>query len=744
MEKSGFKRTATSVAVLLAVLAPPLLLLPVEIHSANLYDFQAALADLLPGLAALFAALLIVGTLVMIPVPQRGFRVLVALLLAIAFIVWIQGQFLAWDYGVFDGRTIDWRAHPMRDLFDLLLLLLIPAGAVLARRWLLRNAITIASALILIQAVPAVWSVWKTPPIPDIHRFGFDETHKFRFSTDRNVIILVLDAFQSDVFQEILDNEPEWSGVFDGFTYFRNAVAGYGKTYPTFALMLTGQWYENDTPIQDFIERSFTRHSVTTRLVRDGWRVDLFPHIKRVIHPSPAVASNVVPLIEPELIAEETGKLADLGLFRVTPHRLKRHWINDYQWRLATVFARNSERISSAEPPRDEGPPAAQRHPHAAARFVHELEARARADLSPPAFKLFHLMIPHAPFNLDRSLRLSDLPGGNEGFVRQSYTALEVVKRLLAELDEIGIYDDTLLFVVSDHGGGEHRPHVYLEGINGIPAEDTVASNDVPIRQLSSGLPLVLVKPFESRGGLEISDAPVSLADIAHTIAESLGVENSYPERNLFDVAIDEFRPRRYLHYRFTGWSRVYLPEMIEYRVEGFSWLREHWQPTGRIFAPGGDSMDRSRYRRIVSRLSVHFRPGSPFIDSLVEGWSEPQRNGMVWSNRERARIEFALDENSAGSVKARFNFLPFTAEGAIESQRIELEVNNKLKHTWIADRRGWYEVDIPESVIRDRGSLVFEFHFPDAASPYDYGYSIDRRLLGIALYTIQIRLNRP
>lgn len=744
MEISRFKRTATSVAVLLAVLAPPLLLLPVEIHSANLYDFQAALPDLLPGLAVLFAALLIAGTLVMITVPERGFRVLVALLLAIALIVWIQGQFLAWDYGVLDGRKINWRTHPMRDLLDLLLLLLIPLGAVLARRWLLRNAITIAGTLILIQVVPAAWSVWKAPPIPDIHRFAFNNAHKFSFSSDRNVIILVLDGFQSDVFQEILEDEPEWSGVFDGFTYFRNAVAGYGKTYPTFALMLTGQWYENDIPIQDFIERSFTRDSITTRLLRNGWRVDLFPHIKRVIHPSTVVASNVVPLIEPEVIAEETGKLADLGLFRVTPHRLKRYWINDYQWRLAKFFVRNSDQVSRSEPSGNEGPLAAQRHPHAAARFVHELEAGARADLSPPAFKLFHLMIPHAPFNLGRSLQLSDLPGGNEGFVRQSYTALEVVKRLLAELEELGIYDDTLLFVVSDHGGGEHRHHVYLEGINGIPADGAVASNDVPIRHVSSGLPLVLVKPFKRRGGLEISDAPVSLADIAHTIADSLGVENSYPGRNLFDVANDEFRPRRYLHYRFKSWSRLYLPEMIEYRVEGFSWLRENWQPTGRIFAPGSDLVDQPRYPRIVNGPSVHFHPGSPFIDILAEGWSDPQRNGMAWSNRERARIEFALAENPAGSVKARFNFLPFTAKGAIESQRIELKVNNKLEHTWIADRRGWYEVDIPESIMRESGSLVFEFHFPDAATPHDYGYSNDRRLLGIALYKIQIRLNPP
>ncbi|HSH26810.1 MAG TPA: hypothetical protein VK972_03420, partial [Wenzhouxiangella sp.] len=77
-------------------------------------------------------------------------------------------------------------------------------------------------------------------------------------------------------------------------------------------------------------------------------------------------------------------------------------------------------------------------------------------------------------------------------------------------------------------------------------------------------------------------------------------------------------------------------------------------------------------------------------------------------------------------------------ARGELDSARIRVTVNETYSADWHVEGRGWQTVDLPAR-FADEGRLVFGFEFPDAGSPIDYGHSLDRRLLGMALYRAQI-----
>jgi hypothetical protein len=718
--------------VALALALPALLLLPVQIYGANPYDFKAALVDLLPGILSLALATTLVLTLIAVWLPQRFHQATVSLLLALAVLVWVHGQLIVHDYGVLDGSAIDWTGQPLRLFIDASSWLLVLSAAWLLRRHLASLAPWLAAALLLMHAVPA-WQAWRgAPQVPDFHRYNFDASRQFSFSSERNVVVIVLDAFQSDVFQRILAEDYRWSERLEGFTFFRNALAGYAKTYPSLALMLGGDWYDNDRPLQAHIRQSFRDDSVPALLRKAGWHVDLHPAVKRAVDASPRVASNAVPSLPCPVRMEETGRLGDLGLFRVSPHWLKPVWLNDYDWRLASWLPHY---CSAA----DDGPMAEEEAAgHAVLRFLSRAERDTRIDLEQPSFKLYHLLIPHAPFRLDSDLSLVDLPTGRDGFVRQSRAALEVVSRLLTRLREEGVYDRSLIAVVSDHGGGEYLRSVDLGPLAGAHPASAANSAQVPPEHVASGLSLVLIKPPGVRGPLRSSDAPVSLGDLAATLASLVGLDAELPGRNMFEIAENADRDRFYRHYRFTGFTGEFLPPMTEYRVRGFSWLAGNWAPTGRVLAPAEGESSRTPF---PIGEPVRYREGSSRLPDLVEGWSVPEQNGMVWSRARRAVIELPLPDafDASSALRLRLDYRPYAARGRIENPRVRLGVNGRVQQEWQGGGRAWRQLTLPPELTSGTTTLRLEFELPDAASPANLGLGADVRSLGIALYGIEL-----
>ena len=72
----------------------------------------------------------------------------------------------------------------------------------------------------------------------------------FELSRTRNVIHIVLDAFQSDVFGEILAEErPKLDRSLSGAVFFANHTGAFPTTIASMPAMLTGKVYRNDRPL---------------------------------------------------------------------------------------------------------------------------------------------------------------------------------------------------------------------------------------------------------------------------------------------------------------------------------------------------------------------------------------------------------------------------------------------------------------------------------------------------------------
>ena len=151
--------------------------------------------------------------------------------------------------------------------------------------------------------------------------------------------MLVLDTFQSDIFRDIIQEDPELKSSFDGFTYFRNALTGSDGTSVSIPNMLTASNYDNSIPYLDFVKKSFLDNSLPKSLKEYGFTIDLYPMLKYSVYDDfSGMALSAKKLMDWGAFFPEQAFIADLALFRSLPHFMKQLIYNHQGWFLSGLM----------------------------------------------------------------------------------------------------------------------------------------------------------------------------------------------------------------------------------------------------------------------------------------------------------------------------------------------------------------------------------------------------------------------
>ncbi len=251
---------------------------------------------------------------------------------SLAALFYIQGNILVWDYGLMDGHAIIWNDYLIIGIVEIIIWVSI-IGISQIKHQKLYKFIALASAFIfLIQIVGLIALVYLAPPEPQWKSYFYvDGGSSFNVSDSNNVIIIVLDTFQSDVFQEIIDSNSEYAIMFDGFTYYRNTLGGFPTTIGSVPMILTGTYYNNSAPFQTYIKNTYLTSSLPKTLKDNGYKVDIYED-NHFVYPSSEIASNVQEYRINYYNEIQTGsislnsqsmRLYKLTIFRHVPHFFK-------------------------------------------------------------------------------------------------------------------------------------------------------------------------------------------------------------------------------------------------------------------------------------------------------------------------------------------------------------------------------------------------------------------------------------
>ena len=587
---SGDKpRLQDIVVVAAAAGATVLLFSPASVYYRNALEFPLRFRDALPYLLLLTAAttFLMTGLVCLLKAAWRG-RAL-SLLLGVAVGAWVQGNLLTWSYGWLDGREIDWAAFGWRGWVDGAVWLVILSVVAFGWRTVTGHARAAAIALLAVQLVASALLAYTSDGAPSYTLHHPDHDVAYRFSSTRNVVVLLLDGLQGTEFARVTAADPTLVAGLDGFTYFRDAVADFPLTQGSLPAILTARRYDNSQSYMRFIEEAYdSRSSLPKVLRRHGFVVDVYALAKSVWS-DPAILSNLS--VEPGGLRAFGGNMAflvDLGVFRSIPHQLKRVVYGKQSWlllRLATQlgFTRRT--------------PVTFTGIMLNADFADDLRgvaADGRLE-SEPVFKVFHVQGPHAPLSIDETGRPAELAFTDANYRRAVVGSMKIAGLLLDLLRRRGLYDASLVLIVSDHGA---TVPVVLP-----PALVTGAGVQRPTDH-SQALPLVLVKPAGAHGTLRVSDAPVQLSDIPKTVLSRLGLpSDGVPGMDMFALQEGERRERVHYAARDTNWFvGRRLSTMTEYAVNGHAWFANSWTATGKVL---GDSREALATYRTIAKVAL-------------------------------------------------------------------------------------------------------------------------------------------
>jgi len=598
--RDGQRRTRLKdlVAPALLIVLPLCLFGPYTIFSGNEAEFSAPfwvlIRPLLLAGAGLALALIAAG----LAVPARLFRAYVVMLFGIGVVIWIQGNFFVPDYGAFTGAAIDWASQSWRNPYEIAMWIGVPLLAVAAAKYIIPIAPFASAVLVALQSAALITSVVRADAGEPAKWQGPTDT-TFELSRTRNVIHVVLDAFQADVFGEILAEErPALDRSLSGAVFFANHIGAFPTTIVSIPAMLTGKVYRNDRPLQRYIFDVLKEGSIFKSLRANGYRVDAATGM----HHGREAATNYVRLRRPyvsydDYIQFTAWQLADLSLFRHAPHILRPWIFNDESWRLQTVFG--------------PGDTSSRRH-HAVngAVVLDEFARRLTPSTDDPVYKYIHVGIPHRPVTVNGKCEfIGVVRGTRPNYKEQARCAVKRVTEILDRLKKVGAYDNTFVVISSDHGIGMPPPQVINNRETPMGPVARVAGN---------AMALLVVKPLNASGPVRISQAPTTITDIPATILDGVGLAQNLPGEPALKLPEDvqRVRPWAYYDWERDDWGQNYFPtlDIVDINgpvVDGNSWtlLQTIYEPTA-----GDTARTRGLYEVHRSRAGLDYQWSGPNI----------------------------------------------------------------------------------------------------------------------------------
>lgn len=710
-----------------AALPPAILFLlgPHTIFATNTGEFAAGFGELaFPWLlqtATLYWLVLLAVGFAIALVSDRLARVYASALFGLGLLLWAQGHLWNPDYGALTGDDPNLAAHAWRGPYEIAGWGMVLVISAVFFRGVSRIAPFASVAFMGVQLVAGV-TVHAKPARPEQGQWTEPPAAIYQLSATTNVIHIVLDAFQSDVFTELVEADR---GAFDprfaGFEHFADHAGTFPTTAFSMVAMLTGKEYRNRTPVREFTRGAFQEFSVFRSLGGAGYEIDVISIVPSAFindWVGPATSPDWpgaryrlrMPFVSRDDYRETTARqLLELSLFRHVPHPLKAAAVEkpDAFYRVLGVGAQESVARTRRYPSSN------------AAAFLEHFTEELTVARGRPVYKLLHVGLPHRPVVLDAECRFIGVKKvSRETYAGQARCAIERVGALLDRLRALGVYDRSLIIVSSDHGTGLEPP-----GLNG---HSPALTRERVSLMAGTAKALMLVKPPGRDGALSVSHAPTSHVDLPATVLDLLDLRADAPaeSESMFRRHREVPRTRSFGMYDLRErFPTKYFTRMDVMSIEGRVVDAAGWIPRESIWRPD--------MRLEADEIDFGTDAGDPHVG---EGWAEHRRESL-WRSGEvtfvRALARRAVIFATLPAGESELVLRVASAYRAPQTLRVDVDGRTVARLTLLSrDRYGDFIIVAPADRERPAISEI-ALHF-ETQVPEGYQFKLDRlRILG-------------
>jgi hypothetical protein len=648
---------------------------PIEIYRAAALDFASASRDLLLAIVAAGLLLFLLLALAVTLVPARPRRYAAPLLVGLAAYAWIRS-------GLFPGPSVNLDGSPVTaDLSTGWAGLLVPlAGGVLLAGLGTRRPRVVAALLAallagsLVQSLVSAASAWRVRAPASSEAVAA----LLEWSRSGNVLILVLDSLQSDVFEDVLAAEPRLRDDLDGFRHYRLASSGGPTTYLSLPTIHGGRPYRPGQSATQFYREAVYEGSVLNRLAGAGFRTSYAVSIGDCPK-SVASCTGTAELARSrvEVALGEVSTLLDLGVYRVLPDAPREAVLRHGRGPIA-FLARGASPVDRAV---------------GEAAALRRLASASTVTDSPPTAKMIHSMVTHLPAVLQPDCSTGGRRFDREAAGLQARCAFRGIVALLECLRRDGAYDVSSIVIVADHGYGFESRY----------AEE---SGDPKFRRMVGAFnPIVLVKPAGARGPLTASDAPVELADVARALCGDEGCSPAEGLRRLDAVEAGRTRVAFWYTWNHRYWDLPRIPGLSRYSIRGDLPRIGSWSREAAAYTPG---------------TVIELRRGGNLGQYVGFGWGHRQPTHTPMADAQATlwlRAAFEPGRDYVLVLEAQAN-----AGSAAALERVAIEVNGieigEVASTHPVPSFESYRFTVPASVLSRSPDTVICFSAKGGTAP--------------------------
>ena len=557
-DERTFKQRLLVSALIAAGLSMTYMLFPMlDSVITNITELPFALGDVIVPILFLGLAAFIILTLFL--VAFRGFLFDLATCVALSFLIcgYLQITFLNSNIGPLVGTPLEWKDLGLPSLlfnsltWFIVFTLVVAFGLlrkVRARRYFKRFSLFTSSLIIAIQLV-ALFSILPST----INDKTFEDTGDGYVSRDlfltrkginevsanKNVLVFIVDAFDQEFLNRILESDPGFFNNLDGFTFFPNNISIWNSTYPSVINYLTGVPFIPGTPYAVYPKSAYEQGTFITDIRSQGYSSNVYMEhtycYSDGAHLS-EVADNLQTVTYTLNMTTVVKQLIKLNLLKVSPHALKRlFWIYPNQFNYAIE---------------ETGPQESWIYQSDDWRFYEEISEDLKVLDSPGHFSYYHLNGSHGPYLMDAQAQYVE---DGTSVLEQTKGCFYLMNEFFKQMKDLGIYKDATIIITGDH-----------------PAHEMFTL-------LDTARPVGLfVKPSGSEGtSLQVNNAPVSIGNLAATCVQAAGGDTTRWGRTYFEVGENE-EVIRYYNHRFTDTRSNYFTAV--YRVIGDARDWNNWE----------------------------------------------------------------------------------------------------------------------------------------------------------------------
>jgi len=528
---------------------------------------------------------------------------------------------------------------------------------------------------------------------PVSHARPFSEDTDLSFATQRNIIIILADMLQGSSVEQVLRANPELSRKFTGFTAYTRAVSVFPFTSYSLPTILSGNVYANGPAPWKENNRASLNDGLLTDAEKSGYsRLMLSESIfserlDQWYYPNEDIV-NIAPYY-----------LVSAGLSRIL--KIPGLLVTEDEFQEMYILKQQSDK--------------------AIRRFIKQ---NAGNDTHKLIF--IHDMRPHTPvyFKIDESLRptlrldasIQEYFAQLRKYFDEICYVLDSYGKICARLQQLGLYDDSLIIIAGDHGHFIGNWRALYEAADGAQDFDGYTFGNAK-RSAAMYNPAMLIKLPKNTGELSISHDAMSVLAIREIVQQYIADNKD----GMCAVA--------------TRWKSADMPVVIFSKEDPspyfFPTVHERINIKGNIAElPSvlAERMFAEKYDYTMGENAISLlRSRVPF---------DPQAG---WLCDVPAVLSLRIREYKAGKTYAlTLEGKPLVKPGMHERQRLIVKTAGiPVAELAFTSEEQSFSLDLPSQAVNESGELVLEFVSRDATTHGKLGLGTDQTVVSVYMRNI-------